>query len=269
MSPSASDRRAQRGLTLVEVVVALAASGILTVGLVVFFRGFNRSYNMQEQVADRDLNAHYTIKRISETLMATGWSLPADGWSLIDLPEGNPGPRLKVGVNPCGGVQYLAAPLPGLLEIPVDDIKGFAKATAVLCDPLAVGLATFKTDIDTTYDADGFAKGLKSTGTGGLVRVTSPVTLEPGDAVYAFDVEDFRLQDGNLMLDGNVLAEGIQTLEFSFFTAGQALTTQWSAMRSARIRVSARTRTSDPGYAENGGYRTLELSMDVLLRNRL
>jgi prepilin-type N-terminal cleavage/methylation domain-containing protein len=265
MSQSASEK----GLTLVEVTVALVVSGILIVGLVRFFRDFNRSYNNQEQVADRDQNAHYTVKRLSEAFMAAGANLPAKGWAMINMPEGNPGPRLVISVNPRGGVQYLAAPLVNASEIPVDDAKGFSKAAYVLADPQAEGLATQRHAIDRNYNADGFAKGIKPTGTGAIVRLTGSVTLDIGDAVYAYDEEDFRLQDGNLTLDGNVLAENIQNLTFTVLTSNQTPTGQWSAMRSGRIKVTARTRAPDPNYDKNDGYRTLDLSMDVLLRNRL
>lgn len=252
-----------------EIIVALAASGLLLVGLARFFKDFNRSFNLQEQATDRDLNAHYTIKRLSEALMAAGSNLPAVGWDIITLPEGNPGGRIKVSVNPRGGVQYLAGPLAGAYEIPVDDAKGFTKAAAILCDPQDPAKPTFKVDINLGYNSDGFAEGIKNTGKGGLVRAASPVTLEAGDAVYAYDVEDYRIQDGNLMLNNMVLAENLQNLAFTAFTANQTPTSQWSSMRSAKLEITARTRNRDPGFAGNDGYRTLDLSMDVLLRNRL
>ena len=40
-------------------------------------------------------------------------------------------------------------------------------------------------------------------------------------------------------------------------------------MRSIKIQVTARTRNRDPNFTTNGGYRSIDLSMDVLLRNRL
>lgn len=247
----------------------MVVSGILIVGLVRFFKDFNRSYNNQEQVADRDANAHYSIKRLSEALMSAGANLPSMGWTMVSLPEGNPGPHLVISVNPRGGVQYLAAPLFAASEIPIDDAKGFSKAGSVLCDPQADGLGSFKAGIDKSYNGGGFVNGIMPTGTGAILRLTSAVTLSAGDAVYAYDEEDFRLQDGNLLLDGNVLAEDIQNLGFTLLTANQTPTNQWSAMRSAKIQVTARTRAPDPNYAKNGGYRTLDLTMDVLLRNRL
>ena len=140
-----------RGFTLMEVAVALAASGILLVGLARFFKDFNRSFNTQEQVSDRDLNAHYAVKRLSEALMAAGSGLPSKDWNLLTLPGGNPGNRFILGVNPQGGVQYLPADIAGLVDVAVDDAKGFTKATAVLADPQDPGLPSFKVSIATAF----------------------------------------------------------------------------------------------------------------------
>jgi prepilin-type N-terminal cleavage/methylation domain-containing protein len=263
------DSDAFRGFTLVEVTVALVASGILIVGLSRFLKSYSRSFNVQEQVSDRDLNAHYAVKRLSEALMAAGSNLPSKDWNIISFPSGNPGPFLRMGVNPRGGVQYLSAPLAGAIEISVDDAKGFAKATAILADPQNPDLATFKVLIDESYNANGFVNGVKTIGAEAILRMATGVTLDAGDAVYAYDKEEYRLLDGNLMLDDMVLAENIQNLTFTGYTAGQVVTNQWSAMRSAKVQITARTRNPDPAISANGGYRLIDLSMDVLLRNRL
>jgi prepilin-type N-terminal cleavage/methylation domain-containing protein len=263
------DSEASRGFTLVEVTVALVASGILIVGLARFFKGFSRTFNAQEQVSDRDLNTHYAVKRLSEALMAAGSNLPSKDWDVISLPSGNPGPKLRMGVNPRGGVQYLSAPLAGAMEVPVDDAKGFAKATALLADPQDPDLNTFMVSINQAYNDRGFVNGIKTVGSEAIVRLASAVTLEAGDAVYAYDIEEYSLQNGNLMLDNMVLAENIRNLSFTAFTAGQVKTTQWSAMRSAKVSVTGRTRNPDPAVSADSGYRLINLSMDVLLRNRL
>jgi hypothetical protein len=257
------------GLTLMEMAVAMAVSGILIVGLARFFKDFNRSFNTREQVADRDMNAHYTVKRMSEALMAAGSNLPSKDWPVLVLPDGNPGSRVILAVNPRGGVQYVATPIVGKIEVTVDDGKGFAKADGILADPKADGRPTFRVAIDQSYQANGFSKGIKVSGDIAILRLKSALTLAAGDAIYAHAIEDYRLVNDSLMLNDMVLAENIQKLTFTLLTADQARTDQWSAMRSAKVKVTARTRSRDPGYAANGGYRTLDLSMDILLRNRL
>lgn len=260
--------KAAQAFTLIEVAVALAVSGLLVAILAGFFRNFHHTFNMQEQVADRDLNAHYSVKRLSEVLMSAGANLPSKGWEIVSLPGGNNSNRLRLSVNPRGGVQYLAAAVSGF-ELPIDDAKGFAKATSILVDPQGDEQPIFKAGIDASYNGGGFSNGVKPNGNGAFLRLSSSVNLDPGDVVYAYGEEEYQLQGTDLMLDGMVLAENIESIAFTFLTAAQAPTTQWSAMRSARVRITARTRMPDPGLTVNDGYRKIDLSTDVLLRNRI
>lgn len=261
-------RSGSRGLTLVEIAVALAVSGILVAAVSLFFRGFSHSFNVQEQISDRDMNAHYTVKRLGEALMSAGANLPSKDWNVISVSTGSNATQVRLGVNPRGGVQYAAAS-GFFLELPVDDAKGFARATAVLVDPVATGTATFRAGIATDYNSNGFVNGVKAEGSGALLRLSAGVNVAVGDAIYAYDEEVYRLEGTDLMLGNMVLAENIESLSFTFLTAGRSPTTQWSAMRSARIVVRARTRLPDPDYRTDGGYRKIELSTDVLLRNRI
>jgi hypothetical protein len=270
MSRNASDtrRESHAGFTLVEVAVVLCLSGLLVGALAYFFKSFGRTFNVQEQITDRDLNAHYTVKRLSETLMAAGANLPSKGWEIVSLPDGNPASRVRLAINPRGGIQFAAVAFSGA-DLEVDDGKGFAKASSVLIVPEADANPPFKVSIDAGFNANGFSKGVKPNGSGAILRLASSVNLQPGDAIYAYAEEEYRLVGSNLMLGNMVLAENIESLTISFLTAAQVTTTQWSAMRSARVQVRARTRMPDPGLKKDGGYRRLELSTDVLLRNRI
>lgn len=244
--------------------MALAVSGVLVGGLAFFFKSFSRTFNVQEQITDRDLNAHYTVKRLSEVLMAAGANLPAKGWEII----ASSGSGVRLAVNPRGGIQYVSSPVAGF-ELAVDDAKGFAKVEGVLVVPADKAANPFKVDLDGSYNGGGFVKGVKPEGSGAVLRLRGAVNLQAGDVAYAYAEEEYRLQGTDLMLGDMVLAENIESLSLSFLTAGQAPTSQWSAMRSARVQIRARTRLPDPGLPQDGGYRKIELSTDVLLRNRI
>lgn len=248
--------------------MVLCLSGLLVGTLAFFFKSFGRTFNVQEQITDRDLNAHYTVKRLSETFMSAGANLPSKGWEIVSLPDGNPANRVRMAVNPRGGIQFAPAAFFGA-DLDVDDGKGFAKASSVLIVPEDETQAPYKVSIDAGYNANGFSNGVKPNGSSAVLRLASSVNFQPGDAVYAYAEEEYRLVGTNLMLGNMVLAENIESLSVSFLTAAQATTNQWSAMRSARVQVRARTRLPDPGLDKDGGYRKLELSTDVLLRNRI
>lgn len=251
-----------------EIAVTLAVSGLLMGVLATFFKNFSRTFNMQEQVADRDLNAHYTVKRLSEVLMSAGANLPSKGWEVVSLPGGNGSNRLRLAINPRGGIQYMPGSVSGF-ELAIDDAKGFAKAKAILVDPLDPDLNVFKVGIAVGHNGGGFSEGVKPSGSGAVFRLASAVNLVAGDVVYAYDEEEYLLQGTNLLLDNMVLAENIESISLTFLTAAQAPTLQWSAMRSARVQIKARTRLPDPRLTVDQGFRKIDLSTDVLLRNRL
>ena len=73
---------------------------------------------------------------------------------------------------------------------------------------------------------------------------------------------------GNLTVDGNVMAENIDSLKFYFYDEARNETSTWSNMRSAKIEVTARTPRPDPKLPGDG-YRKITLNMDVFLRSRI
>ncbi|HLP40281.1 MAG TPA: hypothetical protein VK465_02130 [Fibrobacteria bacterium] len=261
-------RSNSRGLTLLEIAVALTASGVLVGTLGIFFRGFSHTFNMQEQVSERDLNAHYAVKRLSEAIMSAGANLPSKDWKMIEIPKSKGAVWMRISVNPRGGLQYVST-AGFVTELFVDDAKSFAHASKILIDPIEENANTILESIATDYNDNGYVQGVKAQGDGAWLKLAAGVNVKPGDAVYAYAEDVYSLSGTNLMLGDMVLAENIDSLSLSFFTAGKAHTSQWYAMRSARVEVVARTRLKDPDLAKDGGYRKLTLSTDVLLRNRL
>jgi prepilin-type N-terminal cleavage/methylation domain-containing protein len=256
------------GFTLVEVLVTLIVSGILIVIASRTFRDFNHSFNLQGQISERDMNGHFALKRLSEALMEAGANLPTHGWNEIVLPEGNPGKRVLITVNPEGGLLYITAPVVSV-ELTINDPEGFHNASSILVVPEDKTAVPYSVDIDSKYNANGFVNGIKASPTSTVFRFSSTLNLAVSDAVYACDTEDYRLIDNKLMLDDMVLAEDIDDISFTFYSSEKKETDKWSEMRSGRIEVISRTRLPDPHLDKNGGYRKLTLSTGVLLRNKL
>src|SRR4051812_7450723 len=123
MFPNVSD---QRGFTLLEIIVALTASSILIWGLTRFYKDTSRTYITQTQVADRDQNAHYTIKLLTEVLQQSGASLPDTGYPVISVSGGLPVSTMTLATNPRGGVYYISSATPSTLtKVPVGDTALF------------------------------------------------------------------------------------------------------------------------------------------------
>ena len=61
--------RNQRGLTLVEMLIAVFIGTLAILGVYRLFSSSLHSYNMQDQLTGMYQNCTYTIKKISELLM--------------------------------------------------------------------------------------------------------------------------------------------------------------------------------------------------------
>jgi prepilin-type N-terminal cleavage/methylation domain-containing protein len=284
MSPSGSDIRPAKpapilGFTLVEVMIALVIATVLGTALIRFYKDSYKTYSTQEQITQRDQNAHFTVTRLAETLQQAGSVLPDTGWTVLRQSGG----ILIVGLNPRGAEQFNGQNAGPTQFIPVGDATLFANTanvmlntTHVLLDYANPARATARLSIDAGYNSGGFVKGVKNNPSGlDSIRVTTAVTLSVGDRIFAYREDHYLLSGGNLVVRPNgdaaqqmVLAEGIDSLGVTFRTATGAATTNWKLMRSASLTVRARTEKPDPKLPPPG-YRKITLPMNVILRNRI
>lgn len=267
------------GFTLIEVLVALVIATILGAGLIRFYKDSYKTYSTQEQLAQRDQNAHFTLTRIAETLQQAGSVLPDTGWNVLR----QSGDTLIVGLNPRGAEHFIGQAMASSNFIPVGDATKFANTanvmlntTHALIDYANPATATARIAIDVAYNSGGFVSGVKNNATGlDSIRVVSAVTLSVGDRIFAYREDNYLLSGGHLVLRPNgdaaqqmVLAEYIDSLGITFRTSAGAATTAWSTMRSASITVRARTEKPDPKLPPPG-YRKITLPMNIILRNRM
>lgn len=272
------------GFTLIEVLIAMVASVIIGMGVVRFYKDSYHAYSMQDQVQDRDQNAHFVVTRFTEIMQQAGSGLPDTGWAMIKQTTVSP-VITTVSVNPRNAIQFVGTDSPNSQFIPISDATQW-KPTAnimlnvahVLIDFTDPNKSIIECAIDTFYNQHGYVKGIKDMPAGmDTLRITTPVDLSVGDRVYGYREDEYLLAgtsgtDLVLRPDSNtaaqmVLAENIDSLGFVFKDATGKTTSTWNFMRSAQITVRARTAMSDPRL--KGGYRKITLPMNVILRNRL
>ena len=288
MCPSGSDRRggsraasaAQAGFTLVELLITMVVAVILGMGLVRFYKDSYHAYSMQDQIADRNQNAHFTLGRMVEVLQQAGSSLPDTGWPVIIMSGG----KMTIGINPRGAEQYNSFDLPSSNFVPVTDGSKFAASGNVFLNTTHVlvlyadpAKAVQKFALDVGYNGGGFSAGVKDNPTGlDSIRLLSSIALSAGDRIYGYREDQYSLTAaGNLIIcpNGNssaqmVLSENIDSLGLTFLDAGGGVTSSWKKMRSASITVRARTEIPDPKLPPPG-YRKITLPMNILLRNKI
>jgi prepilin-type N-terminal cleavage/methylation domain-containing protein len=287
MSPNASERAAapaqapDGGFTLIEMLIAMVAGVLLATGVVRFYKDSYRAYSLQDQIQERDQNAHFVVSRLSEILQQSGSGLPDTGWNMIT----QAGAVTTIATNPRNAAQFVSYNLAASQFVPVSDATQWKAVGNVLlnvrfalidyADPTK---ATVKIAIDTAYNGSGFSKGVKDNPAGmDSIRLGVSVTLSVGDRVYGYREDQYLLggatgTDLLIRPNGNaaeqmVLAENIDSLGFTFKDAGGAIVTTWKSMRSASLAVRARTAIADNRIP--GKYRKLTLPMNVILRNRI
>lgn len=282
MSPNGSKGPAghyQRGFTLIEVMISMAVAVLLIVAVIRFYKDSYRTYNTQEQIADRNQNAHYLVNRFVEVMQQAGSALPDTGWAVLTLQSG----KLTAGSNPRGAEHFSGSNTPSSEFVAVGDASGFRKtqnllanATHVLVDYAAPAKLTEKFEINRSYTGKSFTDGVKDNAKGmDSICLKVAVNLDVGDRIYGYREDQYLLIGGNLVIRPNgdaaadmVLAENIDSLGFTFRTESGAVTTDWKFMRSVSLTVRARTSTIDPRL-KPPGYRKITLPMNVILRNKV
>jgi prepilin-type N-terminal cleavage/methylation domain-containing protein len=257
----------ESGFTLIEVIIGIVVSGILVLTITRFFNDSHRAYNLQERLIDRDQNAQWIVKRLEERIMEAGANLPEEGWPVI-LPGEGRRDGFSLAINPRGGTQTIYTDRAPSKVVPLDDGMAFRGASAVLILRNDKSKPVEKVRIDAAYNWGGYSQGVKQGGGGqDSLRLEQVVDLESGDAVYAFASESYAVQGTDVSLGGMVVAENIEAVDLEFYDSTGAATSDWKAMHSAKVSVTARTRLPDPGY-QGDGYRRVTVNSEVRLRNR-
>lgn len=265
-------RKHRNGFTLIEVLIAVAISGIVVLGLARLYTAGLWSYNLQEQITDMHQNAHYTIKRLTEEMMQAGVDLPEKKLNVITR---NPGDNDSVSllVNPRAGSYTFSANYNTTNQfIQLDDASGFAGADSVIKWKKSDSTTAFLR-INTSYNTGNFVKGVNVASTPDSIKLTADATFLSGDIIYPCFTRRYYRNGMNLCLNTNtnILAENIDSLGIWFYDKNKSATNNWDNILFGRIFVRARTSLPDKGYRHptfNDGYRRVALSMDFRLRNK-
>jgi hypothetical protein len=279
MSPNGSSVKgqSQKGFTLVELGIVAVLSLIVGVTVVRFYRDSYHTYSMQEQIEERNQNANFTVSKMVEIMQQAGANLPDTGWASVR----DSSKVLIVGSNPGGVVQFIGNNPAASKFVRMSDVSGMRNATQplitathILLDSVgALGVGQFV--IDTTYNLNGFVKGLKDKASGGdSIRLVSSVDLNMGDWVYGYREDHYLITTDSLVIRPNgradmqvVLAENIDSLGFTFRDLAGNPTKVWKSMRSVSLVVRAKTSKRDPRIPKPG-FHMITLPMNVILRNK-
>ncbi|MBN1604578.1 MAG: prepilin-type N-terminal cleavage/methylation domain-containing protein [Chitinispirillaceae bacterium] len=259
------------GFTIVELLVALAISGVALVILSKLLSLSLNTYNLQEQLADMNQNARFTINEISDIIMEAGSDLQVMGIDTVDrdtiiIPDGGGAEcsGFTIKINPRGGFyqfpQKVGSPV-RICTVHVDDAKGFRMA------PNLQRIPVLGTKSDLTYYS------IVNVDTLSNYIVFSPAdSFQKGDAICSFSKTRYYLNGTDLCVDSdmNIISENIDSLSILFLDNDYKPTSQWRSMRAARIFVRVKTALPDKRYKEYADHHhRISLNFDFRLRNKI
>jgi len=267
----------EEGMTLVELLVAMAISGIVVAAVYTAFITQQKSYTVQDQIAEAQQNSRVGLDLIAREVRMAGYGQPV--WSMNadtdgdgdDEPVtdpvtvvdggGNPDRITVIGCFDPTSATLAVAASSGDTVLTLQDsdeasrfntttknsifIGGFENAKIT-----AISGRTLTIDIDPTTSGN---QGLfRSYDTGAEVHLVKAVT---------YYVEDETLRrDENTNAGGQPLAENIEDLQLTY------------ANKIANISVFARSRETDPNYRDathNDHYRRRTIISNVTVRSLL
>jgi prepilin-type N-terminal cleavage/methylation domain-containing protein len=256
--------RENRGLTLIELLIALVLSSILTAVLYRAFISQQKTYTVQDQVADMQQNVRIAMGQMTREIRMAGY-----GGDILTI-FGN--------VN---GFTNIITPASNAITIILADEVGALKQNAARgTNELKVTNARiFNGDKKKYLCLDGLNNYLVQSVTEDTITLTAP--LAEGhpihQPVYLVKAISYYLgpsgsktvlrRNENTGGGGQPLAENIESLEFTYFDANGDVTANPPDIRMVRMTVTAKTNMVDPEYKGGDGYRRRTLSSNIKVRN--
>lgn len=278
-----------RGLTLIELLVALAISAILTAALYRTFIGQHRTYTAQEQVVDMQQNARVAINRMMREIRMAGFG---SLWNVF-LPEHLPFVTLG------GFFQDVMNPRDNANNVGQNDdqitIIGAFEQVSTLSEStdgsdtiqLARGADQFNLLTRRYLCIGGLETHIVRWISGNTITLDSALLFNhaAGTPVFKVKAIGYRLRwdtrNPNMpvltrqdLTDGGgsqVVAENIENLQFRYILDDGSeydSPVDPSKIRMVKVTVTARTSMSDPEFkGGEGGFRRRTISSNILVRN--
>lgn len=269
-----------RGITLIELLVAMVISAILVGGIYRTFIGQQKTYTVQEQVVDIQQNVRGAVNRMTAEVRMAGFGhvdmlLPAPYASGAGVTIG--GRTYNDIVNPnipvAGSVTILSgAGSTTLTEAPASNQIKVASLTD------SQGNTLFDTG-NRKYVSVGGVESYRITNiTGaGPYTLTLSGTLTyshlVGTPVYGIRAVTYQLngltllRDENMGAGGQPIADNIENLQFGYFNENGNPPAQNADIRVVQLSLRGRASVSDPDYKTDAGYRKRQITSSIHLKN--
>jgi prepilin-type N-terminal cleavage/methylation domain-containing protein len=254
----------KKGLTLVELLLALALSSILIAALYRVLISQHKTYGIQEQVADMQQNLRIALDQMTREIRMAGY-----GGNILAI------------FGDINGFTDIITPADNSITIILADQVGVLKQTTTkgLNQLKVTNASIFNTDKKKYLCLNGLNNYLIRSILTDTITLTSSlsedhVINEPVCLVKAITYA-LGLSGGKPALRRNEntgggaqpVAENVESLQFAYFDKNGNVTLNPPDIRMVKVTVTAKTNKSDPEYRGGDGFRRRILSSHIKVRN--
>jgi prepilin-type N-terminal cleavage/methylation domain-containing protein len=266
----------RKGITLIELLVALGVSGILLAGVYRTFVSQQHTFTVQEQVVDMQQNVRLAINRMTRELRMAGFGRMDAAF----FGGGGMYGTFNNIVNPGGGgtsvtvVEGYQTLIPTTLStnatagsnsIFVNDVSSFDTATKKYISINGLESHQISTIIGNEIKFPGTDKLTKDHLQGERLYLVMAITYS---RVQDFEGKWCLMRDDHLGAGPQPVAENIENLQFAYFDASGNLTANPPDIRMIQVNIVAISDKTDPNLAKVGdGFRRRTLTSNIQLRN--
>jgi prepilin-type N-terminal cleavage/methylation domain-containing protein len=254
----------KNGVTLIELLIALVLSSILTAVLYRAFISQQKTFAVQDQVADMQQNGRIAIGQMTREIRMAGY-----GGNMLSI------------FGDINGFTDIITPASNAITIILADEVGVLKQNASKgTNQLKVTNARiFNTDKKRYLCLNGLNNYLVQNVADDTITLGAPLKEgHPIDQpVYLVKAISYYLglsgaktvlrRNENTGGGGQPLAENIENLEFTYFDTNGNVTSNPPDIRMVKVTVTAKTDMSDPQLKGGDGYRRRALSSNIKVRN--
>jgi prepilin-type N-terminal cleavage/methylation domain-containing protein len=267
----------KRGVTLIELLIALAISAILVAGIYRVFISTQRSYVVQDQVVEIQQNVRGAINKMMREIRMVNFGRVVS----FNESSGNFDSNI-LPMNLSGQL------FPTVLTTNPNDITiigGFEQIRRDNGDPIVIASASGN-QITLNYATDKFDGAnnrflsiggeesfvVLSRSVATLTLDRTPTTKPAGHFIFKIRAVTYSLNGLQLRRDINVgppqpLADNIESLQFQYLKADGTQTLIPNSTTSVQVTITARTKDPDPTYGSDGGFRRRQIVSTIQLRN--
>jgi type IV pilus assembly protein PilW len=263
----------RKGMTLIELLVALVVSGVLVAGVYRTFISQQHTFTVQEQVVDMQQNVRLAINRMTRELRMAGYG-STDGTVF-----GGGGVNGFSNIVTLGGDNVTV--VEGYQTLIPTTLSSYATANS---NSIFVNdVSGFDTGARKYISINGLESHRIEAIVGKEIRFPSNKLKEehwPGEPVYLvmaitysigpFEGKSCLLRDDHLGAGPQPVAENIDNLQFAYFDANGNPTANPPDIRMIQVNIVAKSDRTDPELAKVGdGFRRRTLTSNIQLRNLL